>query len=637
MTNSISPPDNSVVKEFMGNASYSKMIKFIAKLPPEQIASAQNAIDTFSALIELNFEFKQKTPYFDPTKKIRFNVSPIDNLEIWMGYTPNSSSAFSKKDIHSISENVNSKIQDLFPYGSMRDALLNELLSEPVYLKEDNWDKKLRKLQSSIITKSWFSDKTLEFIGLFPKARRIKRKVFIFAGETSSGKTYQALKRLKAAETGAYVGPLRLNALEVYDELTSEGIVCDLLTGEEKVVYDGASHQASTVELMPFTKPLDCAVIDEAQLMDDEERGHSFVSAILGAIAKEICITCPPWAVDKIKALCEMVGDDVEVVLLERKTKLVTTQDPIYDFPMQQATAIVAFSRKRIFQIRKLLPRDLKVGILYGGMPPEVRREQARKFRNKEVDVLISTDCIGLGLNLPIEHLVFDTVEKFDGVETRLLTQGEVLQIAGRAGRFGIFDIGYVSGMGSKAHNYIGRMLEEENHTVMLDKYFAAVPFFFVREFMEATGIQRISAALTLIYENVNFDSQIFDLTNIDVIMENLIFIEKHASSLDPQEKWVIAHMPVQIEQCERVFYECLQLMSGMQKNITIEEGILNLPCGKQDTLFELERLFAQVDCVRWFLNRFPERVEEFADPVLIEHIRKRAEKKMNESVASIK
>lgn len=637
MINSISPTEHSVVRGVIGNTSYIKMMKFISKLPPEQISSAHNAIDTFSALIELNCEFKQKSPYFDPTKKIRFNVSPLDNLEIWIGYTPNPAQSFSKKDIHSISKNVRSTIQDLFPDGAMMDLLIQELMHEPVYLKEDNWDKKLRKLQSSLITKSWFSDKTLEFIGLFPKARRINRKVLIFAGETSSGKTYQALKRLKGAKTGAYVGPLRLNALEVYDELLSEGIVCDLLTGEEKIVYDNASHQASTVELMPLTKTLDCAVIDEAQLMDDEERGHSFVSAILGAIAKEICITCPPWAIEKIKSLCEMVGDEVEVVSLERKTSLVATEDPIYDFPMRQATAIVSFSRKRIFQIRKLLPKDLKVAILYGGMPPEVRREQARKFRNKEVDVLISTDCIGLGLNLPIEHIVFDTVEKFDGVESRLLSQAELLQIAGRAGRYGIFDTGYVSGIGDKAHSYICRMLQEENNTLMLDKYFASVPFFFIREFMEATGIQRISSALTLIYENVNFDSQVFDLTNIDVIMGNLIFIERHAPSLDPQEKWVIAHIPVQIEKCERVFYECLQLMSGMQKNISIEESILNLPCGKQDTLFELERLFVQIDCVRWFLNRFYDRVEEFADPILIDHIRRRAEKKMNESVASIK
>lgn len=637
MTYTISSPDHSLVKEFMGESQYSKMLSYVAKLPAAQVASATNAISTLSELLSLGLEFKQKSPYFDPTKKIRFNVSKLPNLEIWMGYTPNSDHSFDKKDINNLYQTVEDTINELFPVGKMRELFIEELESSPVYLKENDWNKKLHRIQSSIITKSWFSDRKLDFASLFPKARRIKRKVFIFAGETSSGKTYQALKRLKDAKTGAYVGPLRLNALEVYDELSEAGIVTDLLTGEEKLVYEGSTHQASTVELMPFHKPLDCAVVDEAQLMDDPERGHNFVSAILGAVAREVCVTCPPWAVPKIEALCRMVGDEVEVVMLERKTKLLLTENPMFDFPMQQGTAIVAFSRKRIFQIRKMLPRDLKVGILYGGMPPEVRREQARKFRNKEVHVLIATDCIGLGLNLPIEHVVFDAVEKYDGVETRELSQAELLQIAGRAGRYGIYDIGYVSGMGNNAHNYIGRMLETPNHTEMLKKYFSAVPFYFVREFMSATGIERISAALTLIYENLDFDTEVFELANIDVIMENLIFIEKHASSLDPMEKWSIAHIPIQIEDCEHVFYDCLQLMCGMQKNIGFDENILNLPAGKQDTLFELERLFAQVDCARWFLNRYPERVEEFIDPVLVEHVRKRAEVKMNESVSAIK
>ena len=621
----------------MGCKHFNSMIKFVSKLSSEQATSASNAIKTFSEILEVGMEFKQKSLYFDPTKKIRFNVSPINNLEIWLGYTPNSSFHFSKKDILALKEQVVKTINELFPSGAMYSLFISEIEASPCYLKESDWQNKLHRIQSDIITKAWFSDRKIDFISLFPKARRINRKVTIFSGETSSGKTYQALLRLKTAKTGAYVGPLRLNALEVYSDMCESGIVCDLITGEEKITFDDATHQASTIELMPFNRLLECVVIDEIQLMDDDERGHSFVSALLGAVSHNICVTCPSWSVDKVKSICKMVGDEIEVISLERKTKLLVTDSPLYDFPMQQSTAIVAFSRKRIFQIRKMLPRDLKVGILYGGMPPEVRREQARKFRHKEVDLLISTDCIALGLNLPIEHIVFDSVEKYDGIETRLLTQTELLQISGRAGRYGIFDVGYVSGMGEKSHNYIKRMLEEENYTEMLPKYFAAVPFFFIREFMESTGIQRIGTALNLIYENVNFDFELFDLANIDVILDNLNVIEKHAASLDPVERWSIAHIPIEIEKCEHVFLDCLQIMCGMQKNLPIEEHILNLPSGKQDTLFELERLFAQIDCARWFNNRYPERVDEFIDPVFIEHIRRRAETKMNESVISIK
>lgn len=632
----VSDPEHNRVQKHLGDERYSKLIATAAQLPEEQCVSISNALNVFEQILKLNLSFKQKSDSFDPSKRIRFNASTIPNLEIWLSYTP-APEPFSKDDTHKLVTSVDNKLDELFPAGALRDALVAHLIINPMYLNEINWKQSVRKLQSKLITQTWFLGRKIDFPSLFPKARRKPRSVHIFAGETSSGKTYQALLRLKKATSGAYVGPLRLNALEVYDELSREGIVCDLLTGEEKLIHDGATHQASTVELMPYHKELECVVIDEAQQMDDHERGHSFVSSILGAAAKEICVTCPPWAVDKIKELCEMLGDKVEVTLLERKTKLVATDEPAYELPTEKGSAIVAFSRKRIFQIRKMLPKDLKVAILYGGMPPEVRREQARRFREGEADVLLSTDCIGLGLNLPIQYIVLDSIEKYDGTDTRPLTQAELLQIVGRAGRYGIYEVGYVAGTSSKAHVYIKRMLEETNHTEMLPRYYASVPFYFVNEFMTATGIPRASSAMGLIYENLSYDKSVYDLTCIDVVMDVLIHVENNAPTIELSQMWSIAHMPIDVTVCERVFDECLQVMVVINKLIELDENVLGLPNGKQDTLFELERLFSQIDCVRWFYNRFPEHFEQCVDPVYLEQLRKRAEKKMNDSVVAFK
>ncbi|MDR1299856.1 MAG: RNA helicase [Oscillospiraceae bacterium] len=281
----------------------------------------------------------------------------------------------------------------------------------------------------------------------FPQTRLMKRNVIIHCGETNTGKTYSALQVLMNAKTGVYLAPLRLLALEIYQTLNNSGVLCDLLTGEEKLKVDGAKHISSTIEMLNLDYEYEVALIDEAQLIADPQRGSSWTKAILGVRAKELIICCSNNAVPLIKKLVEDCGDTYTIEEHEREIPLVF-ENGQYSFPdhVLPGDAIIAFSRRRVLEMADTLAsRGIKTSVIYGALPPESRRIQIKRFTDGESSVIIATDAIGMGLNLPVKRIVFTQVEKFNGFERRLLTAGEVKQIAGRAGRKNIYDVGYVA------------------------------------------------------------------------------------------------------------------------------------------------------------------------------------------------
>jgi ATP-dependent RNA helicase SUPV3L1/SUV3 len=288
-----------------------------------------------------------------------------------------------------------------------------------------------------------------EYLDAFPAARAMERRFVAYLGPTNSGKTHAAMSRLAAAATGRYLAPLRLLALEGYETLQERGVAVSLVTGEERLIDPAATHVASTVEMADFRTRIDCAVIDEVQLLQDEDRGWAWTAAVLGVPAREIVLCGSVDALPLIRRLAELSGSPLEVHRLERKNPLTMIPRPVRLGELEDGDAVIAFSRREVMLLRELILRGgRRVATVYGALTPEVRRAEARRFREGEASVVVATDAIGLGLNMPIRRVLFSAVEKFDGRSERPLTDSEIRQVAGRAGRFGLHEEGFVGGLG---------------------------------------------------------------------------------------------------------------------------------------------------------------------------------------------
>ncbi|MBQ8997981.1 MAG: RNA helicase [Clostridium sp.] len=296
--------------------------------------------------------------------------------------------------------------------------------------------------------------------------RRMKRKIYIHLGDTNTGKTYNAVERLKIAKKGVYLSPLRILALENYDKLNNEGIVCDLMTGEEEIIKENSTHVSCTIEKVNLKQSYDIAVIDEIQMISDTQRGIAWSRAVLGLRCNEIHICGAMNAKELLIKILEDCEDDYEIKEYHRNIPLIVETKNFSYNDVQEGDAIVVFSKKRVLEIAQdYSNKNIKTSIIYGDLPPEVRKMQYEQFINKENKVLVTTDAIGMGVNLPIRRIIFMSIRKFDGEEVRELTSQEVKQIAGRAGRKGIYDTGYVAGV-SDTHNFISRKLEVKDDTI---------------------------------------------------------------------------------------------------------------------------------------------------------------------------
>ena len=283
----------------------------------------------------------------------------------------------------------------------------------------------------------------------YPLARRIKRKFYIHLGDTNTGKTYNAIEKLKSAKKGLYLSPLRILALEIFERLNNDNVICDLSTGEEEVIKLGATHMSCTIEKANLKQDYDIVVIDEIQMINDSQRGNAWTRALLGLKCREIHICGALNSKDILKTIIDDCGDEYEIKEYKRNTPLEVQYKSFNYKDVNDGDALIVFSKKRVLEIAKqYADNGIKTSIIYGALPPEVRKMQYNQFINKEANVLVSTDAIGMGVNLPIKRIVFMSIKKFDGDDVRELTSQEVKQVAGRAGRKGIYDIGYVASVG---------------------------------------------------------------------------------------------------------------------------------------------------------------------------------------------
>ena len=260
-------------------------------------------------------------------------------------------------------------------------------------------------------------------------------KIIALLGPTNTGKTYVAIEKMLEFDSGIFGLPLRLLAREVYDKCVNKvGIEkVALITGEEKINPSTACYFICTVESMPKNKEVDFVAIDEIQMCADRERGHIFTERLLEFRGTKLTMFLGSQVMKKI--IGELV-DNVEFEKKERYSKL--SYSGIKKISrLDRKVAIIAFSIEEVYAIAELVRRQKGgAAIIMGSLSPKTRNSQVGLYQSGDVDYLIATDAIGMGLNMDINEIYFSNLKKFDGKKTRRLNLIEMSQIAGRAGRY---------------------------------------------------------------------------------------------------------------------------------------------------------------------------------------------------------
>lgn len=282
----------------------------------------------------------------------------------------------------------------------------------------------------------------------YPEARAMSRHFVVHIGGTNTGKTYAGFQRLIRARTGVYLAPLRLLALEAQELLLDEGVACSLTTGEEEDRREGDTHVAATAEKLELGQEYEVAVIDECQMIADTARGYAWARAILGVRAPEVHLCAAPEAKQLLLRIIRSCGDTFEVIEHKRKTPLLCMNRTVDYSDIRPGDALITFSKVGVLSVAEdLRAQGKEPAIIYGALPYATRRKQVEGFLHHRMQYVVSTDAIGMGLNLPIRRIIFMDTEKFDGHDRRELKPEEIQQIAGRAGRYGMYDKGFVGAM----------------------------------------------------------------------------------------------------------------------------------------------------------------------------------------------
>src|SRR5580698_8615700 len=260
-------------------------------------------------------------------------------------------------------------------------------------------------------------------------------RVTAVLGPTNTGKTYFAIERLLAHRSGMIGLPLRLLAREVYDKivrLKGEQSVA-LITGEEKIVPRDARYYVCTVEAMPLDIGVACLVIDEIQLSADPERGHVFTDRLLHARGEEETIFL---GADTMRGSIQRFVPRAWFITRPRFSDLAYTgAKKLTRLPRR--SAVVGFSAEDVYGLAEVIRRQRGgAAVVLGALSPRTRNAQVELYQSGDVDFLVATDAIGMGLNMDVDHVAFAAHEKFDGRGFRALTPAETGQIAGRAGRY---------------------------------------------------------------------------------------------------------------------------------------------------------------------------------------------------------
>ena len=262
-----------------------------------------------------------------------------------------------------------------------------------------------------------------------------KNKITAVLGPTNTGKTFLAIETMLSFDSGMIGFPLRLLAREVYDKVIKKinPSKVALITGEEKIIPANAKYYLCTVESMPIDKNLEFVGIDEIQMCADHERGHIFTDRLLNLRGEKLTML---MGSNTIKNIIINLNEDTEFINKKRLSKL-SYKGHKKISRIDGKTAIIAFSTEEVYAIAELVRRQKGgAAIVMGSLSPKTRNAQVELYQSGDVDFLVATDAIGMGINMDLENVYFSNLKKFDGKKLRRLNLSEIGQIAGRAGRY---------------------------------------------------------------------------------------------------------------------------------------------------------------------------------------------------------
>lgn len=455
------------------------------------------------------------------------------------------------------------------------------------------------------------------FAHSFAKARALKRHHHFYLGPTNSGKTHHAIQTLIAAKSGVYLAPLRLLAMEIRDRLIATGVPCNLITGEEHVLIPGAQHTASTIEMMNPSKPVDVAVIDEIQMLQDPDRGSAWTTALIGVPARQVFVCGANSVTAPCLQVLNYLNETYEITQLARLTPLILEDASIcgkrYSKPklklqLKKGDAIIAFSRKDVLTLSARLRQwSFSVASIYGALSPEVRRTESERFHSGVADILVATDAIGMGLNLPIRRVIFANIHKFDGIASRLLNATEVRQIAGRAGRHGIYPIGYVNVLEDDERVHIDHMLSTDD-TIPLTALPISLAFTQLEAVAKKLNTWRIAECFEYAAQRMQASHPLFQYGAINSQYAQALLIDTHAPKMALKDKFVLVCAPISIQVPIETdyFLLCVQSIYSHQAR-ALPQAPAWLSSDNPKHLEEAENLSQNISLYAWLSYKFPQ------------------------------
>lgn len=438
------------------------------------------------------------------------------------------------------------------------------------------------------------------------------RQIEAYLGPTNSGKTWRAIQELKTVHKpfkGVYLAPLRLLALEVWEELRSQGIKASLITGEEQEIDPEAVIVCSTIEMLNSEEIYQVAVIDETQLITDPQRGWAWTRALFELNADKLIVLGSPSVAPFLREFVETTGDDLAIHETKRYTSLKTTAKPISPGSVKPGTLFVVFSRNSVILwgdfFRK---KGHSVAQIYGAMPPEVRRAEAQRFRDKEADIMVATDAVSMGLNLPAHTVILAEDSKYDGVSRNKVNPALVRQIAGRAGRYGLHEAGLVAGLDPSCHKEVIQALAGKDTDIVFPEPYVSPSKAWVdlvmTEYPDTTVEQLLQT-----WQQLISGSKWFKAGNTEEALQKIALVGqlKAFRDLPMNEQLQILSAPVELKEVHLKYYK------RIVQAIILEKPLAAPTLGKGENLRteELESLYKQIILYRWFYYRYPEAVPE--------------------------
>ncbi|WP_408098866.1 helicase-related protein [Peredibacter sp. HCB2-198] len=471
-----------------------------------------------------------------------------------------------------------------------------------------------------------------DYLGQFwlhADARRMNRRVIYHMGPTNSGKTYHAIEALVQAKKGCYLAPLRLLASELFDTMNAKGAKTTLLTGEEVIEVPDATHFSSTIEMAKLQSKFDCCVIDEIQMLTDPQRGWAWTRALVNIQADEIHLCGDHSVLELVKKILALCGDTLEVREYTRMTELNVLNHQIPLSQMQKNDALIVFSRRNALKYKADLEElDFKVSIVYGRLSPEVRREQARKFDEGETDIMVSTDAIAMGMNLPVRRIVFSALSKFVDDKENPLTYSEIKQIAGRAGRFKRFPVGEVTTLNRVEDGLHILRNALSHHLGQSDKAMVGPDldiFSSVNHALESNSLPILSLSEFLrLFNTMTFQKPFYCVDMKEMIeLAEMVEAADENRTLTYAEIFGFACAPVNLGLMEHVQYY-MWILNHYVSN----QSIFNEPIDeKSDNIDYLETSIKCVELFQWLSRHFNQKNFEYDEKQLLENKAKAIER----------